>query len=87
MSQGEAGGPPTGSLRFGQDGALLAPMGDRFGLRHIDVTARASRTLNASPRAYHTVAIAEGATAFAAVSSAVEGQLNYGVEVWRVGGP
>jgi WD40 repeat protein len=83
----EAGGPPSGSLRFGGDGRLLAPMGDRFGLRHIDVAARAARTLNASPRAYHTVAIAEGATAFAAVTSALEGGPSYAVEVWRVGGP
>jgi WD40 repeat protein len=85
-ADGEAGGPPLGSLRFEPDGGLLAPMGDRYGLRHIDVSARASRPLTSGPKAYHTVAIADNATAFAVVtSSGHEGRLSYAVEVWRVG--
>ncbi len=84
-ADGEAGGPPTGSLRFGRDGRLLAPMGDRFGMRHIDVSRKASHALTAGPKAYQTVAITDDATAFAVVtSSAREGRLIYGVEVWRV---
>ena len=87
-ADGEAGGPPTGSLRFGRDGGLLAPMGDRYGMRHIHVASKASRTLNATPRAYHAVAIADDATAFAAVTSgAFEGGPSYTVEVWRIAGP
>ncbi len=81
----EAGGPPPGSLRFGRDGGLLAPMGDRYGLRHIDVAGQASRPLTNAPKAYQTVAITDDATAFAVVTpSAGEGQLSYAVEVWRI---
>ena len=84
----EAGGPPPGSLRFGRDGGLLAPMGDRYGLRRIDVSRKASRGLTAGPKAYQTVAIADNATAFAVVTpSASEGRLSYAVEVWRIAGP
>jgi WD40 repeat protein len=87
-ADGEAGGPPPGSLRFGLDGGLLATLGDRFGMRHIDVARRASRSLTSAPRAYGTVAIADGATAFAAVTSGVgEGGISYAVEIWRVDRP
>jgi WD40 repeat protein len=84
----EAGGPPPGSLRFGRDGGLLAPMGDRYGLRRIDVSRKASRALTAGPKAYQTVAIADNAAAFAVVTpSASEGRLSYAVEVWRIAAP
>jgi hypothetical protein len=80
----EAGGPPPGSLRFARDGGLLAPMGDRYGLRHIDAAGR-SRPLPPGPKAYQTVAITDNATAFAVVtSSANGGDLSYGIDVWRV---
>jgi len=81
----EAGGPPPGSLRFGRDGGLLAPMGDRYGLRHIDVSGKASRPLTSGPKAYQIVAITDDATAFAVVTpSASGGRLSYAVEVWRI---
>ena len=81
----EAGGPPAGSLRFGRDGGLLAPMGDRYGLQHIDVPSKASRALTAGAKAYAHVAITDNATAFAVVtSSAGGGSLSYDVEVWRI---
>lgn len=84
----EAGGPPPGSLRFGRDGGLLAPMGDRYGLRRIDVSRKVSRALTAGPKAYQTVAITDNAMAFAVVTpSASEGRLSYAVEVWRIAGP
>ncbi len=81
----EAGGPPSGSLRFGRDGGLIAPLGDRFGMRRIDVSSKASRVVVSAPKAYGTVAITDDATAFAAVtSSANGGRLSYAVEVWRM---
>jgi len=81
----EAGGPPLGSLRFGRAGGLLAPMVDRYGMRHIAVSAKTSRPLTAGAKAYGTVAINDAATAFAVVSPALSGRwLRYGVEVWRV---
>ena len=87
-ADGEAGGPPPGSLRFGRDGGLLAPAGDRYGMRHIDVSRKRSRYLTSGPKAYQTVAITDDATAFAMVSpSASEGRLSYAVEVWRIARP
>jgi WD40 repeat protein len=84
-ADGEAGGPPPGSLRFGRDGGLLAPMGDRYGMRHIAVSGKASRPLTSGAKAYQTVAITDNATAFAVVTSATgEGRLRYAVEVWRI---
>jgi WD40 repeat protein len=84
-ADGEAGGPPTGSLRFGRDGALLTTTGDRYGMRRIDVSAKASRILVSGPNAFGIVAITDDATAFAAVtSSANEGRLSYAVEIWRI---
>jgi WD40 repeat protein len=81
----EAAGPPSGSLRFARDGGLLAPMGDRYGLRHVDPSRKTSRPLTTGARAYHTVAITEDATAFAVLTSSATGsRLHYGVEVWRV---
>jgi WD40 repeat protein len=84
-ADGEAGGPPPGSLRFGADAGLLTTLGDRYGMRHIDVSSKASKVLNSAPKAYGIVAITDNATAFAAVTtSAVGGGVSYAVEVWRV---
>jgi WD40 repeat protein len=84
-ADGEAGGPPSGSLRFGRDGGLIAPLGDRFGMRRIDVSSKASHIVVSAPKAYGTVAISDDATAFAAVTSSVNGgRLSYAVEVWRM---
>jgi WD40 repeat protein len=84
-ADGEAGGPPPGSLRFGRDGALLTTMGDRFGMRHIDVSGGASRVVVSAPKAYATVAITDDGTAFAAITSSMDGRrLIYAVEVWQL---
>jgi WD40 repeat protein len=84
-ADGEAGGPPPGSLRFARDGALLTTTGDRFGMRRIDVSGRASRVVVSAPKAYQTVAITDDGTAFAAItSSVIGGRLGYAVEVWRL---
>jgi WD40 repeat protein len=84
-ADGEAGGPPPGSLRFARDGTLLTTTGDRFGIRHIDVSGRASRVVVSAPRAYQTVAITDDGTAFAAITSSLSGdRLRYAVEVWRL---
>jgi WD40 repeat protein len=84
-ADGEAGGPPPGSLRFGPDGALLTTTGDRYGMRRIDVSRHVSRTLVSAPRAFHTVAITDDGLAFAAITSAAsEGRLRYAVDVWRL---
>ena len=81
----EAGGPPPGSLRFGRDGALLTTTGDRFGMRHIEVASGASRVVVSAPKAYGTVAITDDGTAFAAITSSMDGRgLSYAVEVWRL---
>ena len=84
-ADGEAGGPPSGSLRFGRDGTLLTTTGDRYGMRRIDVTRKAPRIIVSAPNAFGIVAINDDATAFAAVtSSASDGRLSYSVEVWRL---
>jgi WD40 repeat protein len=84
-ADGEAGGPPPGSLRFGRDGALLTTTGDRFGMRHIDVSGGASRVVVSAPKAYGVVAITDDGTAFAAITSSMDGRrLSYAVEVWRL---
>src|SRR5262245_10054409 len=84
-ADGEAGGPPPGSLRFARDGALLTTTGDRFGMRHIDVTGGESRVLVSAPNAYATVAITDEGTAFAAITSSMgRGTLSYAVEVWKL---
>lgn len=81
----EAGGPPPGSLRFGRDGALLTTTGDRFGMRHIDVSGGASRVVVSAPKAYGVVAITDDGTAFAGITSSMDGRgLRYAVEVWRL---
>jgi WD40 repeat protein len=81
----EAGGPPPGSLRFGRDGAVLTTTGDRFGMRHIDVSSGASRVVVSAPKAYAAVAITDDGTAFAAITSSMERRgLSYAVEVWQL---
>jgi len=49
----EAGGPPSGSLRFAGNGRLLAPTGSRYGMRLFDVSRRTSRTVASGSKAYH----------------------------------
>jgi WD40 repeat protein len=81
----EAGGPPNGSLRFTENGRLLAPTGDRRGLRLFDLTRKTSRVAAAGARAYGVVAITDDAQGFAAVTSAVEsGKIVYDVEIWKM---
>jgi WD40 repeat protein len=81
----EAVGPPNGSLRFTEDGRLLAPTGDRHGMRLFDLTRKGSRLAAAGAKAYGTVAITDDATGFAAITSAMEsGNIVYDVEVWRM---
>jgi WD40 repeat protein len=81
----EAAGPPTGSLRFTTDGRLLAPTGDRLGMRVFDLTRKSTRVAAAGAKAYHVVSITDDATGFAAVTSAMEsGKLIYDVELWRM---
>jgi WD40 repeat protein len=81
----EAGGPPNGSLRFAEDGRLLAPTGDRRGLRLFDLTRKTSRIAGAGARAFAAVAITDDARGFAAVTSSVEGgKIVYDVEIWKM---
>jgi WD40 repeat protein len=81
----EAGGPPNGSLRFAENGRLLAPTGDRRGLRLVDLTHRTWRVAGAGARAYGVVAITDDAQRFAAVTSAAKGgQIVYDVEIWKM---
>jgi hypothetical protein len=84
-AHGEVGGPPAGSLRFSGDGRLLAPTGDRHGILLFDVSLKTSQVVASGSRAYHTVAITDDATGFAAITSVVDGgKLTYGVEIWRL---
>ena len=84
-AHGEAGGPPAGSLRFFGDGRLLAPTGDRHGMRLFDVSRKTSQVVASGSRAYHTVAITDDATGFAAITSVVDGgTLTYRVEIWQI---
>ena len=81
----EAGGPPNGSLRFTESGRLLAPTGDRRGMRLFDLTRKTSRVAATGARAYGVVAITDDAQGFAAVTSAVEGgRIVYDVEIWKM---
>ena len=81
----EAGGPPNGSLRFAEDGRLLAPTNDRRGMRLFDLTRKTSRVAGTGAKNFATVAITDDATGFAAVTSALEsGKVVYDVEVWKM---
>ena len=81
----EAGGPPNGSLRFAEDGRLLAPTGDRRGMRLFDLTRKTSRIAGTGAKNFNAVAITDDATGFAAITSAMEsGKLVYDVEIWKM---
>jgi len=81
----EAAGPPNGSLRFAEDGRLLAPTGDRRGMRLFDLTRKTSRIAGTGAKNFNAVAITDDATGFAAITSAMEsGKLVYDVEIWRM---
>lgn len=87
----EATGPPHGSLRFGADGRLLAPTGDRSGMRLIDVSRKgpkASSIVVSGGTAYHAVSVTDDAATFATVTSTLgDRRLIYDVRVWRVERP
>ena len=87
----EATGPPHGSLRFGEDGRLLAPTGDRMGFHLLDVSPKGRKTsspLVAGAKAFHAVSVTDDAGRFAVLISTLGSrQLVYDVEVWRVDAP
>ena len=87
----EATGPPHGSLRFGDDGRLLAPTGDRMGFHLLDVSPKGRKTSNplvAGAKAFHAVSVTDDAGRFAVLTSTLGyRQLVYDVEVWRVDTP
>jgi WD40 repeat protein len=81
----EASGPPTGSLRFTDDGRLLAPTGDRRGMRVFDLTRKSVRLAATGAKSYAAVAITDDAAGFAAITAATEnGKIVYDVEVWKM---
>jgi len=81
----EAVGPPNGSLRFTEDGRLLAPTGDRRGMRVFDLNRKTSRIAGTGAKNLNAVAITDDATGFAAITSAMEsGKIVYDVEVWKM---
>lgn len=81
----EAGAPLNGSLRFAQEGRLLAPTGDRHGLRLFDLTNKTSRVAGAGARPYAAVAITDDAWGFAAVTSTVkDDKIVYDLEIWKM---
>lgn len=81
----EAGGPPSGSLRFAEGSRLLAPTGNRRGMRLFDLARRTSRVAAAGARAFAAVAITDDAREFAVVTSAVEsGKIVYDLEIWKM---
>jgi len=81
----EAGGPPNGSLRFTENGRLLASTVDRRGMRLFDLTRKPSRLAGTGAKNFNAVAITDDATGFAAITSATEsGKIVYDVEVWKM---
>jgi WD40 repeat protein len=81
----EAGGPPNGSLRFAENGRLLASTVDRRGMRLFDLTRKTSRIAGTGAKNLNAVAITDDATGFAAITSATEsGKIVYDVEVWKM---
>jgi len=81
----EAGGPPNGSLRFTENGRLLASTVDRRGMRLFDLTRKTSRIAATGAKNLNAVAITDDATGFAAITSATEsGKIVYDVEVWKM---
>ena len=87
----DATGPPHGSLRFGADGRLLAPTGDRMGMHLLEVSPKgrkASRVLLAGAKAFHAVSVTDDARGFAVLTSTLgDRQLVYDVDVWRIDAP
>jgi WD40 repeat protein len=80
----DATGPPHSALRFTADGRLLAPTGDRAGMRLIDVSRRRSQVVSSGAKAFHAVSVAADATRYAALTSTLgDRQLSYAVDVWR----
>ena len=64
---------------------MLAPTGDRRGVRLFDLTRKSVRVAATGAKAYATVAITDDATGFAAITSATEsGNIVYDVEIWRM---
>jgi hypothetical protein len=49
----EASGPSNGALRFAEDGRLLAPTGDRRGLRLFDLTRKTSRIVGTGAKNFN----------------------------------
>jgi hypothetical protein len=87
-SHAEAGGPPAGSLRFSGNGRLLAPTGDRYGMRLFDLSRKTSRIVASGSKPYHALAITDDAIGFAAITSTLaSGRLIYRVEIWRIEPP
>jgi WD40 repeat protein len=87
----EATGPPHGAIRFAPDGRLLAPTGDRSGMRLIDPSRKgrkASTVVLAGPKAYHAVSVTDDASRFAVLTSTLgDRRLIYDVAVWRIERP
>lgn len=81
----DATGPPHGGLRFTADGRLLAPTGDRAGMRLIDVAGKRSQLVTSRGKAFHGISVTDDATRYAVLTSALGArQLTYTVDVWRI---
>lgn len=81
----EATGPPHGGLRFTGDGRLLAPTGNRAGMRLIDVAGKRSQLVTSRGKAFHAISVADDASRYAVLTSTLgERQLSYTVDVWRL---
>ena len=85
----DATGPPHGALRFTADGRLLAPTGNRAGMRLIDVAHKRSQVVamagTSGTKAFHAVSVTDDATRYAVLTSVLgDRQLAYTVDVWRV---
>ena len=81
----DATGPPHGGLRFTADGRLLAPTGDRAGMRLIDVARKRSQLVSSRGKAFHAISVADDATRYAVLTSTLGArQLTYSVDVWRI---
>lgn len=84
----DATGPPHGALRFTADGRLLAPTGNRAGMRLIDVAQKRSQVVamagTSGTKAFHAVSVTDDATRYAVLTSVLgDRQLAYTVDVWR----
>ena len=68
----EAGGLPNGSLRFAENGRLLASTVDRAACACLISRERPSRIAGTGAKNFNAVAITDDATGFAAITSATE---------------